>query len=78
MQLTICGLHDDSSNPFSFTLIYVHEDGAECLLQALQEVSPCYTNGILLAKIHAYLSKSNLHCTHGVMYIQYMWVSLRQ
>ena len=34
-QLTVCGFCDHSGNLFSITLVYVHEDGAECLLIAL-------------------------------------------
>ena len=35
---------------FELTLVYVHADGVECMHLALYEVSPCKTNGILLAE----------------------------
>ena len=40
-QLSVCGLCDHSCNLCSLTLVYVHTDGAKCLLIVPQEVSPC-------------------------------------
>ena len=37
----MCGLYDNRDMLFSFTLVYVHADDADCLLIALQEVSSC-------------------------------------
>ena len=34
----MCGLYGHSGNLFSLTIVYIHTDGAECLLIALQEV----------------------------------------
>ena len=52
-QLTVCGFVTIAIFFICFTLVYVHADGAECLLIARQEASPCLTNGILLANIHS-------------------------